>query len=60
MKSFLMFLLGAVATFVTVGLLNVNQYGRMANHLHCDMSLEKLGSIAASNYMYYTYHQDKE
>lgn len=58
MKSFLIFLVGVIVTFVTMSLVTVNQYGRMANHKHCNMSLESLGGLAASNYVYYTYHHN--
>lgn len=60
MKSFYMFVLGVVATFVLMNLFIVNQYGRLVNHQHCNMSLDTLGGIAASNYVYYTYYANND
>lgn len=45
--------LGALAMFITLTVMMTNQYGRMANHKYCDMSLENLGSQEMSQAVYY-------
>jgi hypothetical protein len=57
MKSVLLFIAGIVFCFITMTTYLAHQYGRMANHQHCDLSLEQLGSIENSNYYYHTYHR---
>lgn len=47
------FFLGVILTIIATGIFATNQFGRMANHKHCNMSLESLGGMEASNIMYY-------
>lgn len=56
-KLLLGIFLGVVITLIATTTILTHQYGRLANHKHCDLSLDKLGSVEASNYVYVTYYK---
>lgn len=54
-NSIWFFCIGAFAMFLLLSFYQTNAYGRMANHLYCDHSVETLGSVKATGNVYYSH-----